>query len=474
MARFFPLSLILAASFAGAAPAAAAQWPDLSRAADSHGEGRSDTALIVSVEHYPFVQPVPGALQNAGDWYQYFTKERGLEPSNVTVLRDGEATVEKMRQYLAATARASVPGGKLWFVFIGHGAPSLNGKGGALVGFDAQQDPDSISARSLGMAEALSTAAQGRQSDAVLVIDACFSGRVNSSESLLAGLQPLVSGMKAIEPMPRTTVFTAAKADEFAGPLLGEARPAFSYLLLGALRGWADQDGHGRVTVREAFDYVKEALRMTIKGRTQEPDLTTETPELVLAEANEKGPDLGAIFDAPPAPRPRMSAMGPGGGIIGHSREEEERQFAEYLARWDAAVAALKADRRYKYVELGDLVVDAKEYEGKRISTIGMPYLPFVAHVMEKNAFSIATSWTPRVAVGVSTPGLTRAQRRLLVDTADRRPHAFIVKGVLRRALSKADGPVMDYVIEDVEFSDFGSLPQGSTRLGQRTLSDSQ
>ena len=68
---------------------------------------------------------------------------------------------------------------------------------------------------------------------------------------------------------PRTTLFTAARNDEFAGPLPGADRPAFSYLALGGLRGWADEDDNGRVTAGELHTYVRTALQALVRDRRQ-------------------------------------------------------------------------------------------------------------------------------------------------------------------------------------------------------------
>ena len=59
------------------------------------------------------------------------------------------------------------------------------------------------------------------------------------------------------------TVLTAATADQVAGPLPGAARPAFSYLVLGGLRGWADSDHNGRVTAGETV-VTPETLQVNI------------------------------------------------------------------------------------------------------------------------------------------------------------------------------------------------------------------
>ena len=60
---------------------------------------------------------------------------------------------------IAAENAANAVGkkGSLWFVFVGHGAASPDGKDGLLIGFDAQQRARSITARSLKRAALIET-----------------------------------------------------------------------------------------------------------------------------------------------------------------------------------------------------------------------------------------------------------------------------------------------------------------------------
>ena len=103
-----------------------------------------------------------------------------------------------------------------------------------------------------------------------------------------------VAGKAALPGKP--ILFTAAGGSEFAGPLPYTERPAFSYLVLGALRGWADEDGDKQVTAEEALDYTRNVLSATITGRTQTPSLAAGDKKAVLAvDATEQGPDISAI-----------------------------------------------------------------------------------------------------------------------------------------------------------------------------------
>lgn len=152
-------------------------WPDLAQPPKAAGGGEDDAAVIVGVEKYAFVEGVPGARQNAEDWHAYLTDTLEVPADKVALLRDNEATLEKMRKYAAEAAAAVKPGGTLWYVFIGHGAPSKDGRDGMLVGADAQQDADSLYARSLSRNDLLGALAKGRQARTVVLLDACFSGK---------------------------------------------------------------------------------------------------------------------------------------------------------------------------------------------------------------------------------------------------------------------------------------------------------
>jgi TPR repeat protein len=282
------LASIVVAAVLGAA------WPDLSSAPPARGGGEKDAAVIVGIEKYAAVPPVPGAAQNATDWYSFLVHSRQVPASRVFLLRNNEGAIEKVSRYVNEAAARVEPGGTLWFIFIGHGAPAKDGKDGMLVGYDAQQDVDLLYARSLPKAEVLAALNRGKQAHTVVLLDTCFSGRTSSGAELIKGLQPLLPVALA-SGLGRASVLTAAGADQFAGPLPGLERPAFSYLLLGAVRGWADRDADGAVTLGEAFQYTQEALMTVVRDRSQTPEFDGPGRQWVASSGSEAGPDLTAF-----------------------------------------------------------------------------------------------------------------------------------------------------------------------------------
>ncbi len=125
------------------------------------------------------------------------------------------------------------------------------------------------------------------------MLDACFSGQVSDGKMFASGLQPLL-----LVKMPENiTVLSAGGASEFAGPLPNTARPAFSYLMLGAMRGWGDANGDKQVTAEEAVNYTRDVLQTVVKDRKQTPQVNGPKADFVLSkvEVLEQGPDLVAM-----------------------------------------------------------------------------------------------------------------------------------------------------------------------------------
>jgi hypothetical protein len=277
---------------------AAANWPELTPHMNRIGGGEKDAAVIVGVENYAFVSKIPHATKNARDWYDYFTRARGTNVGNVKLLLDNDATDVAIRSALAEASKLTSPGGTLWFVFIGHGAPSQDQRDGVLVGVDAQQSAAGLYGRSVPQRELVKLAEAGRHARSVFVIDACFSGRSSSGSALVAGLQPLLTVKAAPPSSAGVTVLSAGRSDQFAGPLPKADRPAFSYLALGALLGWGDADRNGEVTTQELTTYSTDTLRAVVRGRNQTPEAIGRSGVLAKS-AGARGPDVATIVSRP-------------------------------------------------------------------------------------------------------------------------------------------------------------------------------
>lgn len=265
-------------------------WPEIEFSKETQ-KTPADTALIISIEDYAFVSDIPGANRNGQAWYRYFTEARGLPTENVRWLKDTNGSKEKIYTSALEIADKSSEDGNMWVIFIGHGAPSEDGSDGMLIGVDAQQDAQGLYGRSISQEKLLGLLEQGKQKETIAVIDACFSGQSTSGE-LAPGLQPLIA--TADLQTGTTTVLSAGRNDEFAGPLPGADRPAFSYLTLGALQGWGDDDNNGEVTAQEVQSYATKALQSTLLGRQQNPQVVGAT-ESTIGFGSNTSPDFAEV-----------------------------------------------------------------------------------------------------------------------------------------------------------------------------------
>ncbi|PIR15114.1 MAG: hypothetical protein COV48_16190 [Elusimicrobia bacterium CG11_big_fil_rev_8_21_14_0_20_64_6] len=415
MIRVFWLAAALA--LLPARPSFAALWPELSSLPSEQGGGEADAAVIVGIELYPFVAPVPGAAQNAEDWHLYLTKTRKVPVGQVKLLRDSEASLEDIRDAAAWAAATVKPGGTLWFVFIGHGAPHKDGQDGVLIGVDAQQRAESLYHRSLRRSELMSILGKGKQESSVVVLDACFSGRTAEGKELVKGLQPLIA-VAAADAWPKAAVFTAARSDQFAGPLPGASRPAFSYLMLGALRGWADADKDGMVTSQEALTYTQSSLEALLKDRRQTPELLGALPGSLSRGAREAGPDVGAIVRAVRPKDASELAFGGAASVTapvmkvavaeGSFKDADiavERMLEDAMLR-EKDAAYLPVEKLQAWCLLAGAPANKHPYRAQAIEACGA-WMDFVkkSHEQELNLLSDYAALAGYLSLRLKTPG---------------------------------------------------------------------
>jgi hypothetical protein len=301
-----------------------AQWPALTAAPAVEATGANDAALIIAIDDYLLLPDIPGAVANANDWDVFFTN--GLKIPEVFVLTNQDATRESILKFAKMSARNVKPGGTLWVVFIGHGAPTTKGEG-LLVGADAQQSIESLEARGVKQSELLSALSASSQRT-VMVLDACFSGRTTDGQALAKGVQPVVP-LDTVKLPPNTILLSASKSTEVAGQLEGQSRPAFSYLALGAMRGWAD-DGDGAVSASEVLAWSQRKLR-GVKGRQQTPQGFGPLDEVLTSKTKETEPDVGAIVSH--CPEGQILNDGTCETVVIQSDASDAERTLEYMKR---------------------------------------------------------------------------------------------------------------------------------------------
>ncbi|MBN2799133.1 MAG: caspase family protein [Deltaproteobacteria bacterium] len=268
--------------------------PSIDQGLRSGATAPADAAVVIGLEDYAFVADVPFAHRDAQAFYEYLIYTRGVPSDHVRLLLSGGR-----EQLLAALEQAAAEvgaGGTLWVYFAGHGAAATASGERILLGDDVRQDPTAFESRALSLSEIRGRAAGRRLA---LFTDACYSGLGRSGEELVSGKRFAVP-VRATTPQAETLEWTAAAGDQLSGPLDPAQHGAFTYFMIGALRGWADGQLSGApdgvVTAEEADLYVRSALK-TVQIADQTPELSVSgASSWVLSEGRlEAAPSLSPV-----------------------------------------------------------------------------------------------------------------------------------------------------------------------------------
>lgn len=293
---------VTAAPVAAASPVvtlsmSASVWPDVDTAIRTGAQSPADAALVIGNEDYAFLPDVPYARADAVAFYQWLVYSRGV-PTASAALLDGRASREMIEQAAAGAVKKVGRGGTLWVYFSGHGAASPTDGSRLLLGDDARSEMSGFESRSVRV-DALRKMAEDAGIRAVFVLDTCYSGTGRNGETLLAGRRIAVPAWALEPPEAQILEWSAAGPDQLSGPITGARHGAFTWFVLGSLRGWADGsvDGQrdGTVTAAEADAYVRQGLSSL--------GITDQTPVMVAADpaawqlgrGEEKGPDLAKL-----------------------------------------------------------------------------------------------------------------------------------------------------------------------------------
>jgi hypothetical protein len=290
---------------------AASPWPDLTKPAEAVGGSEKDVVVIVAIEHYQYLPGKPGALAAAKSWQAYFATTRRVPADRVKLLVDDQARSQNIASTIARALQSVMPGGRFWFLFIGHAFPEVKDDDFRLLGWETGASLESIYALGLLQMELL----RSSRERSVYIIDASIGGqstnikaprqRIPENERGLIRLDTLSDKLRgAIKGGDKDLLVADLWGSTCQLP--GVELPAFSYLLLGALRGWANRSDAPVPRKREdairqhqrwIAEYVSDALSAFVPCDQEPwPGGGLAFPEWEgKRRLTEKGPDLGAM-----------------------------------------------------------------------------------------------------------------------------------------------------------------------------------
>ena len=231
-------------------------------------------AVVVGISDYKYDQSwdrrrgIPDlqyAHKDAEAFAQFLMSPAGgaFEPDKVRLLTNRQATVKEVRMAVGDFLAQSLEDDLVIFFFAGHGTPDpKNPKNLYLLCHDTQ--PGKYYGTAFPMWEIDTAISRTIRSDRVIVLaDACHSAGVGGSRGTNTANQFNAYMAKLAQSKEGITKITASRADELS---LEKRFPEgghglFTYYLLDGLKGAADYNHDGFVTLKEAYDHLYDRVR---------------------------------------------------------------------------------------------------------------------------------------------------------------------------------------------------------------------
>lgn len=233
-----------------------------------------DLAVVIGIGNYRenMIPTVKYARRDAEVVAKYFEHLGGIPKENIALLTDAHATRGDIEAYLDDwLPKRTTPNSRVLVFYAGHGAPAPEGKGAYIVPYEGHPD---FTSKMIPLTRVYDALNRLKAREVLLFLDSCFSGATGRSV-MQQGIRPLVmSSERQLEVRDKPLVMAASSGSEVTSDLDNARHGLFTYYLLKGMRGEADKNGNGKVTLDELFSFVSINVKRTASrelNRTQTP-----------------------------------------------------------------------------------------------------------------------------------------------------------------------------------------------------------
>lgn len=235
-------------------------------------------AVVVGVNDYPNLPRLKYAVNDAQAFHDFLIDSALVKPDNVFRVVDDQATLNSLRTVLGTKLKKRArKGDKVIIYFAGHGAtesdvnsPDGDGLEKYLLPYDA--DPENLYATALPMREIAHILNRIQSDSLIFIADSCYSGASGGRTVSIGGIRSTLSDnyIDRISGGKGRVILTASAANEISMEDESLGHGIFTYYLIKGLKGMADYDSDGYITVDEAYRYVSEQVPEAT-GQAQHP-----------------------------------------------------------------------------------------------------------------------------------------------------------------------------------------------------------
>jgi len=251
-------------------------------------------AVVVGINRYAKVRPLRYAVNDARIFYNHLVESGQIPRENVTLLLDQDATLTRVRSTLGTHLKNMAGKDDMVIIFFaGHGAtekdvmsPDGDGLEKYLLPYDA--DPKDLYATAMPMGEISRIFSRIQAERLVFIADSCYSGASGGRTIDVSGIRATISDafLDRIAGGKGRVIITASSANEVSAEYDQLKQGVFTYYLVEGLKGKADTDKDGVITVDEAYQYVSETVPRATNQEQHPVKKGTAEGQLILSIAN--------------------------------------------------------------------------------------------------------------------------------------------------------------------------------------------
>jgi hypothetical protein len=239
---------------------------------------RNVWAVVVGINDYPRLPKLKYAVNDAQAFFDLLSVRNHVPAANITLLVNDQATLRNLRSALGVRLKEAAGKEDMVVVyFAGHGAVDPDTKSIDPDGLEKylltyDTDPSELYATGLPMREIAHIMDRIRSERLIFLADACYSGGSGGRTTSISGLRANIADtfLERIAAGRGKVIIAASAPNEVSVEKDELQHGVFTYYLLEALRGEADSDRDGAVTLDEAYRYVSEKVSQAT-GQEQHP-----------------------------------------------------------------------------------------------------------------------------------------------------------------------------------------------------------
>lgn len=253
---------------------------------------RNRWAVVIGIGRYDRTEipPLKYAVADAERLYDVLVTTGGFKKENVLLLTDTAERKPTLRNVKWALgtylARSAQKDDLIVIFYAGHGAPEIDPRGVESDGLakylvPADADPDDLYSTALPMDELTTIFNRIDADQVVMFLDACYSGAAGGRTFASKRTRASRIDDVFLERLTRSkgrVIVTASRANEVSLELADLGHGVFSHYLIQGIRGTADLDRDGIVSLQELYQYLEQEVtrKSRLAGGNQHPVMKGE------------------------------------------------------------------------------------------------------------------------------------------------------------------------------------------------------